>query len=171
MLLVFVGLTALLGVALTSAVVAARSIDPALQNMDSIPSPNDWLSPGPRPDTSDRGEPRGSQGTDADRLETGGARTPASEDQPAAAGPREDSRSSRREVTTATRPTPTNPPRRDRRNPSAGWARLSHHCGHQLHGRPCRATGATTSITPPPSRSADREGFSWEDEQEQWTWG
>jgi hypothetical protein len=123
--LTIIGLTAgaLFGATIASILVAARAAS------DDYPTEtDDWLSPG-SPDTT-RGEPQaatGSQEADILRLETGAERTPGSEDQPADPPTCEDSRSGPRVEPTASRPTPTNPPGRDRRNPSVGWARLRHH--------------------------------------------
>lgn len=165
LLLVLIGLMAggLLGVAVTSALVAMRALAdiPLIPSLDdSIPSPNYWLSPGLPPDTV-RGEPRGSQGEISHRLETGAGRTPGLEDQPENAAPLcEGSRSGRRVEAAATRPTPDLPPRRDRRDPSAGWARLSHHSPHSA-GWASRLSGLGGNPTTPPR----------EEGEEQWTWG
>jgi hypothetical protein len=166
LLLVLIGLMlgSLLGVATTLALVARRTLAETSLILDPNDSDN-WLSPGPKPDTA-RGEPRGSQGEHSRRPETGAGRTPGLEDQPAnAAPPCEGSRSSRRVEITATRPTPTNPLRRDRRDPSVGWTRLSHHSHRSYQYRQAHQSPGW------PSRLSGTSGAPREEGEEQWTWG
>jgi hypothetical protein len=155
LLLALIGLMAgaLLCIALSSARVAAR----ALAEVSSTLSPKDWLSLG-MPLRAVRGEPAGSQGEDGHRMGT--EVSPAPGPQPVDASPAcEDGRSSdHRAGMTAPPRTPKNPPRRDRRNPSVGWAWLSRHAPRF----PTRPGGDRSIFPPQPPR---------EEGEEQWTWG
>jgi hypothetical protein len=90
---------------------------------------HDWLPSGlpgtPGPAGREPQGATGSQETDVRRPETGAARTPGPHGRPTDVSTCDGSRSGPRTVRTAPRPTPT-PPRRDRRAPSVGWARLRH---------------------------------------------
>ncbi|HEY8201303.1 MAG TPA: hypothetical protein VII47_08115 [Actinomycetota bacterium] len=160
LLLALIGLMAggLLGVALSSARVAAR----ALADVSSTLRSNDWLSLG-MPPRAARGEPAGSQGEEGHRMtRTGDAPGPGR--QPVHASPAcEGSRSSHRAETTAAPRTPKKPPRRDRRNPSVGWAWLSRHAPRFPTG-----PGGDHSIPPQPPRPPRPPR---EEGEEQWTWG
>ena len=159
MLLALIGLMAggLLCIALSSARVAARALADVSSTLSGSLSSNDWLSLGVPPRAA-RGEPAGSQGEDGHRMGTGVAPGPGP--QPVDVSPAcEGSRSSdHRAGMTATPRTPRNPPRRDRRNPSVGWAWLSHHTPRF----PTWPGGGHPILPPQPPR---------EEGEEQWTWG
>ena len=153
MLLTLIGLMAggLLGVAVSSARVAAR----ALAETPPTRSSKDWLSP-EAPAGAPRGEPAGSQGEDSQPVD--------------ASRPCENSRSTRRAGTTSTLRTPHVPPRRNRRNPSAGWAQLFQHPFQHtsLHGL---QIADDRSIPPRSQRSEGWPRPPREEGEEQWTWG
>jgi hypothetical protein len=171
LLLALIGLMlgSLLGVAVTSGLAARQALAENDLGADDLGNGlDDRLSPGTTSDTN-RGEPRGSQGEHSRRTPRDAGWAFGAEREPACAAPScEDSRSSRRVEPTITRPTPTNPPRRDRRDPSAGWARLSLH--PQRSHQPSSAHPSRWSPEWP-IRLSGSSGLPWEEGGEQWTWG